>query len=96
MKTKQIFKKTVWVIISKDRKVIAKGTPRNRCLIEINNKKDNKRVLTYASKGVAESAFTNGNGFYNEGILEGYNHNDDDLSDYLEAVECEMTIKLKG
>lgn len=68
--------------MSKDRKYIAKGTPRSRHIVEVENTKCNKRVLTYSSKGVAESGFRN-NGFYNQNNIE------------LEAVECEMTIKIK-
>lgn len=51
-----------FLILSKDRKMIARGVPRNRyicCLDE----KTKKRILTYSSKGVAESGFKN-NGFY--------------------------------
>ena len=79
---KTINKSTVWLIMSTDRKKVAKGTPRNRCLINVDDKKDKKRYLTYSSKRMAEAAFGNGLGFYNN-------------QDNLEAVECEMVIKVK-
>lgn len=69
----------VWVIMSKDRSIIAKGTPRNRYLCKINE--SNKRILTYQSKAKAESAFKN-NGFYG-----GYNHVE------LEVVKMIMILK---
>ena len=52
-----ISEKVVWVIMSKDKRLIAKGTPRNRKLVKIDDEKDNKRYLTYSSKAKAESAF---------------------------------------
>ena len=55
--------KVVWVIMTKDRKYIAKGTPRNRYLIPIEDTKNTKRYLTYSSKGRAEAGFKL-SGFY--------------------------------
>jgi hypothetical protein len=43
--------------MSKDRKLIAKGVPRDRWLIEVDDDTDNKRVLTYNSKLRAELAY---------------------------------------
>lgn len=57
-----IIDQTHWIIMSKDRKYIAVGTPRNREIILL-EKYNGKRVLTYKSKGMAESAFKN-HGFY--------------------------------
>ncbi len=78
-----ISEKSVWVIMSKDRKFIAKGTPRSRYLVEVNNTKCKKRYMTYSSKGMAESAFMN-NGFYGQSVSK---------SD-LEAVECNMNLTI--
>ena len=54
-----MFKEEVWVLMSEDRKVIAKGVPRNRyrCLID----ESNKRILTYSSEGKARAS---SDGFY--------------------------------
>lgn len=78
----EIKNETVFVIMSKCRQYIAKGTPRNRCLIAVDDTKDKKRILTYASKGKAESAYTI-SGFYGPRNLE------------LEAVECNLTLTTK-
>ena len=51
----------VFLILSDDGKLIAKGTPRNRYIWHI-DEDNKKRLLTYRSKKVAESAFKN-NGF---------------------------------
>ena len=77
-------KKKIWILMTKDRKMIAKGVPRNRYLIPIDNVKDNKRVITYSSKGVAEA---NSWGFY--GFAE-YKEED------VEAVEAELIIKIEN
>lgn len=52
----------IFLIMSRDGKLVAKGTPRNRYIHHI-DEKNKKRLLTYRSKGVAESAFKNC-GFY--------------------------------
>lgn len=91
----EIEKKSVWLIMTKCRKYVAKGTPRNRCLVSIDNKKDKKRFLTYSSHGMAESAFKT-NGFSTYGIKD-FPYNNGYMSDrssYLEAVECEMTLSI--
>lgn len=81
----EIENKKVWVVMSKDRKVIAKGTPRNRELVFVDNLKDKKRLLTYSSKGMAESGF-NKSFFYQYKIDTKYTPSD------LEAVEVQMSI----
>lgn len=53
-----------WVIMDRDRTVIAKGVPRNRYLIPVDDVKDKKRILYYGSKGRAISGYTS-SGFYN-------------------------------
>lgn len=78
-----MIKQEVWIITNKERTIIAKGTPRNRCICDMKSKK--KRILTYASKGKAESAFKRF-GFYNRAEVE---WDDDDLV----AVKCNMSLK---
>jgi hypothetical protein len=90
----EILKEEVWVIMSKDRKYIAKGSPRNRYLISINNHKDKKRILTYSSKDKAESGFKD-YGFFNEHIIDGYGYNNYKLSNFLEAVKCDFVLTKK-
>lgn len=79
-------KEIKWVIMDKDRTVIAKGVPRNRWLISVDDKRDKKRVLYYTSEAKAIAGFT-GSGFYNSwkpGTRESYE---------LEAVRVELTIQ---
>lgn len=80
----------VWLIMSKDRKFVAKGTVRNRCLVAVDSS-DKKRFLTYTSKAKAENGFKL-SGFYGMEQL-GFKYGDD-ISDYLEAVEAKLTITL--
>jgi len=82
----------MWVIMSKDRTLIAKGTPRNRCLVRVVDEKDQKRLLTYNSKGRAESAFKI-SGFYGEQNLPNYEYSKP-LSEYLEAVEVSFKVEI--
>ncbi len=86
----EISNKTVWLIMSKDRLVVAKGTPRNRELIRVDDIKDKKRFLTYNSKGMAESGFRNS--FFSQFRLD---LEKDYTVEDLEAVEVEMILKLK-
>lgn len=85
-----IEKKTVWVIMSKDRTIIARGTPRNRCLVLVDDPKNTQRLITYSSKAKAIAGFRD-SGFYNMGLLPGYRLGKP-LSEYLEAVECELLL----
>ena len=81
--------------MTKCRKFVAKGTPRNRILIAVDDKKDKKRFLTYSSKGMAESAFKI-SGFYTYGLVD-FPYDSwgrADRSEYLEAVECELILNL--
>lgn len=78
--------KKVWIIVSKDRKVIAKGAPMHRYLISIDNEEDTKRVLTYGSKQKAEIAFSNYS--FNQLSLKGKHYGPSDL----EAVEATFSI----
>jgi hypothetical protein len=61
---------SIYLIISKDEKLIAKGIPRNRYICHI-DEKDNKRILTYASKAKAKSAYEDC-GFYLSRTVEEY------------------------
>lgn len=74
-----------WVIMNQDKTVIAKGVPRNRELILVDDKTDKKRVLTYNSKKKAEAGFL-GNWFWDR---SGKKLTKKDM----EAVEVEITIK---
>ena len=76
--------------MSKDRKLVAKGTPRNRKLILVDDKKDKNRFLTYTSKSKAEAAFSNGLWFSTYKLEPEYkNYTENDL----EAVECKMLLQ---
>ena len=85
-----IEKTIVWVIMSKDRTIIARGTPRNRCLVLVNDPKNKQRLITYTSEAKAIAGFRD-SGFYNMGLLPGYKCGDD-LSKHLEAVKCELLL----
>ena len=82
--------KKVWVIMTKCRKYIAKGTVRNRVLISVDNH-DKKRFLTYSSKKKAESAMSCGFSTYK---LKDFPYNVHNLKpkEYLDAVECQMIL----
>jgi len=97
---KTIFKKTVWLIMDKKRNVIAKGVPRNRYLILVDNLKDKKRVLTYSSKKMAENGFKS-SFFYTTGAADKYvkkNYGCEatafDAIKFLEAVEAILIVKI--
>lgn len=51
----------VWVLMDKTRKIIAKGVPRDRHLIFLDDPKDSKRIITYTSQKRAEAVAS---GFY--------------------------------
>lgn len=57
-----IIEEKVYLIVSKCGKLVAKGTPRSRYICHI-DEKDNKRFLTYASLGRANSGYQDC-GFY--------------------------------
>lgn len=78
-----------WIIISKDRKYIAKEVPRNRHLISIEDKKDKKRILYYDTKNKAVAGYTKC-GFYNQ-IIEWKGHKA--IKRELIPLEVEITIK---
>jgi hypothetical protein len=72
-----------WVIMDKERTVIAKGVPRQRYLIPLNDMNDNKRIMYYSSKGRARAGFT-GSGFYRPDYNKKYQ---------LEPVKVKITIE---
>lgn len=78
---RMFYKDIVWVIMSKDRKAIACGVPRNRKLKPVDDI-GNNRILTYSSQGKAEAGFRD-NWFYNS--ME-YKPED------MEAVPCLLTM----
>ncbi len=80
------FKQNKWIIVSKDRKIIAKGIPRNRYLIPVKDTKDKKRILYYDSQKKAEAGFCS-SWFFTNQISEKYEPQD------MEAVEVEITFK---
>lgn len=93
--SKILSSKTIWVIMSKDRKLIAKGTPRNRELVEVSNLKDKKRFLTYTSQKTAIAAFTSC-GFYGQHLIDGWDYKKHQkLDQFLEAVEINMVLEYK-
>ena len=55
--------KDKWVIMSKDRKYIAKGVPRDRWIIKVDDMKDKKRIMYYTTKNKAQDAIDS-SGFY--------------------------------
>jgi len=73
---------TKWLIMSKDRKFVAKGTPRSRYLVSVDDEKDKKRFLTYTTKAKAENGFKK-SWFYCAGDITRHD---------LEAVEVSVTI----
>ena len=75
-----------WIIVSKDRKVIAKGVPRSRELVLLGNTKDKQRILTYGSKKKAENGFLL-NWFYAYSDISEYTPED------MEAIEVEINTK---
>jgi len=78
---------TKWVIMDKQRTVIAKGSPRNRHLVSLDDAKDKKRILFYNSQGMARNGYSTG--FYTFGLPK-------DWDEYkLEPVEVEMIIQEK-
>jgi hypothetical protein len=92
-----VFKKTVWLIMDKTRKVIAKGVPRNRYLCMVDDIKDRKRLLTYNSERMAINGFTS-SGFYrgdgvNQYLADKFG-SDASLVTCLEPVKSIIVVKI--
>lgn len=81
---------TVWIIMSKDRSLIAKGNVRDRQLIPTSDTNDIQRILTYTTKGRAEAAWKT-SGFYNMELIDGYDSSKL-LGEYLDAVEVNLQM----
>lgn len=95
--------------MDKKRKVIAKGIPRNRYLMMLDDPKDKKRILTYSSKAMAEAAFRDV-WFYMGRDVSEYLHEEYDFGGYyfdgkwvrgkakqediMEAVEAQLTFEV--
>lgn len=91
-----------WVIMSIDNFLVGKGIPRDRTIFHI-NEKNNKRVLTYKTSGVAETNFWT-NEFesmskmaLNHAVQEGWlseddveNGNTSNIKRFLKAVKCKI------
>lgn len=92
-----IYKKTVWLIMDKTRKVIAKGVPRNRYLCLVDDQTDKKRLLTYNSEGMAKNGFIS-SGFYNGAGVKQYLNDkygaDSDIINCLEPVKAIIIVKI--
>jgi len=83
---KNIIKEEKWVLMNKDRNVIAKGVPRNRyiCLLD----ESNKRILTYGSEGKARASST---GFYkSDGAID---YIKDKSVDYYKVDETKIELE---
>lgn len=104
-----IERREVWMIMSPDYKIVAKGVPRERTLVHV-DEDDGKRFLTYTSKAKAEAAFLR-NGFYTSAAAykhalknagecvheiggHGCTNSYVDWKDYLKAVKCIQTIEI--
>lgn len=91
------FKEIVWVIMDKNRNWIAKGVPRNRSLVRIDDQVNKERLLTYQSKGKATAGFK-ASGFYNQSAVAeeyGLAPSWSGGGQYLEAVEVELVLNFK-
>jgi len=95
MMTTAIYDKEVWVLMDRRRRIIAKGTPRNRHLVFVDDQKDNKRILTYRTKATAEA---NSTGFWLFGV-EDYLSRTYKLKDSeqprLDAVKARLVIEIE-
>lgn len=80
---------TTWLIMSKDRILVAKGTPRNRHMVKLQDHidgKDKKRLLSYSTYGKALSAIKT-SGFY--GFYK------TPREEHLEPVEVKTTMEFE-
>ena len=92
-----------WAIMSKDRKLIAKGATQNRHIVHV-DEKDKKRLLTYRGKKSAENGFTISGFYVSRKALEHlkqtygkdkeYGWNEVLREEVLEAVEVLETLEL--
>lgn len=64
-----IYEDIVWVLMDANKRLIAKGVPRNRTLVFVDDPKDKKRILTYRSEATAAA---NSRGFWMWGDAREY------------------------
>ena len=77
----------VWVIMSRDRKVIAKGTGKDKELVSVDDKSCRRKILTYTSERSAKQGMNYGYLAMRTG--DGWEERND-----LEIVECSMTLNV--
>lgn len=92
-----LFREHRWIIMSKDRTLVAKGIPRDRWLVRADDTKNKQRILTYDTENKARAGFVY-NGFYSDYIpRKDKNENYIDQSiwrqEHLEAVPVIITIE---
>ena len=78
---------TTWLIMTKDRSLVSKGTPRNRCMVNLQdhiNGNDKKRLLSYSTRGKALGAIKS-SGFYDFYKTP--------REEYMEPVEVKTTME---
>lgn len=80
-------KETKWIIMDKERTVIAKGVTRDQHLVSVNDIADNKRILYYTSAGMARAGYSTG--FWTFGLPKHWDEYE------LEPVEVEFIIREK-
>ena len=73
-----------WIVMDKDRTVIAKGESRYKYLIPIDDKKDKKRTLFYSTRNRAANCIDGS--FMNNGYLGNYKY-------HVEPVKVKITIE---
>lgn len=95
---KTVYSDTVWVIVDKNKKIIAKGVT-SRSLVFIDDKKDRKKLLMYRTKKSTKRAC---NGWFNleKGVKNHFEKNygveksDYDCRNFLEVAEAKLIIKI--
>ena len=74
-----------WIVMDKDRTVIAKGESRYKYLISINDEKDNKRTLFYSTRNRASNC-RDGSFMNNGDSFKGYKY-------HVEPVKVKIIIE---
>lgn len=85
----ELFKKKVWIIVTKDRSLILKGASHKR-LVRVGDNSDRNKIVTYTSKKVAENAMNN-IWQWSCGLL-GSQFTDDEKRERVEAVEVTISV----
>lgn len=93
-----VFKKNVWIVMDKARKMIAKGAPhQTRYLVLVDDVKDRKRVLIYNSEGAARNAMVSSTFAVESGVpqyLRMTYGGDSALINCLEVVKAVTIVKI--